>query len=161
MGCHTWFYQQKEKSFEQAKEEALKNLQAGMVRWEDMMVEVDDAAKAYGWNEQTKIEQLWYQKWLIEAAKQNNEVVIYSHQDKSLCYLDPRTNKYYEEGVTHDIIRVGNYPDIKFFSFDEMLKWIEEHREDKKYNTSRITNEEINDLKAYWDANPNSMVMFG
>jgi hypothetical protein len=161
MGCHTWFYQRVERTFEEAKELALNEQKEIIQDWENKNSKTDETCIAYGWNELTIQETLWYHKSLLRQIENNDEFTIWQNQPESLSYYNPVTKLFYVEGVTHDIMRVRNYPDIKFFSFEEMNKWIEEHKNHDEYNTSGVTEEEINDLKEYWTKHPDSMVCFG
>lgn len=68
------------------------------------------------------------------------------------------TKNYYVEGIAHDIFRVTNYPEVKFFDYDSLEKWLKGSPEDYKVIISK---EEWQKLKDYWQKYPNSMVKFG
>lgn len=163
MGCHTWFYQETKRTFQQAKQVALENIKNDINKWENYDSKTDESFIAYGWNELTKQETLFELKAILSRIENNEEFTIWNKQPDGddINYYNPVTKRFYVDNkITHDIIRVGNYPNIKFFSFDEMFNWIEKHRTHADYNTSKITELEISRLKEYWDKYPDSMVCF-
>lgn len=164
MGCHTWFYKQVERTVEEAREIALKIQQKTLSRWLDMDYKTDPSCIAYGWNELTVAETIFEETARLRQIESGDLYAVWSNQPDGdgVNYYNPMTGKFYvNDPDVHDLIRVGNYPEIRFFSFEEIYRWILDHRKDLHFNTSRITVQEVEAVKNYFETNPNAMVCFG
>jgi hypothetical protein len=164
MGCHTWFYKEVKRSAGEAREIALEHQCEVVKRWSKIDPKTDKTCIAYGWNELIVAETFWRETALLRQIENGDEYTIWSNQPDGdgINYYNPVTGRFYvNDPDTHDLLRVGNYPEIRFFSYDELYTRILEHRTHKEFNTSKITLQELQSLKDYWDKNPNSMICFG
>lgn len=161
MEHHTWFYQLSDRTFQQAKELAKQEQIIIINDWSRPDKINSEAFNLYGWNKLTIEEALFYHRFLLDRINNDCEYTIWNNQPEHLSYYNPVTKKFYiDNGVAHDIIRVHYAPEIKFFSFDEMYDWIENNRNDKRYLTVTITESQLQNLREYWQAYPESMVRF-
>lgn len=165
MGCHTWFYKKSNLTFEQAKEIAIKEVETAIGNAKQMLKndceEYVELRNMYEWDD------AYIQNWIKDLEKdvqlihENDKEIVYTWVAGSNGFYDKTNETLYENSGYHDIIRVLNYPTIHFYTFEQMLDWIIKHRFDSEYNTSHITNDEINKLRNYWQQYPNSIVHFG
>jgi hypothetical protein len=164
MGCHTWFYKKVERTVEEAREIALECQRNVVKHWGEIDPNTDETCIAYGWNELTVIETIFEETARLRQIQEGDLYAIWSNQPDGdgVNYYNPVTGNFYvNDPNVHDLIRVGNYPEIRFFSFDEIYQWILNHREHPRFNTSKITVQEIEAVKNYFETNPNAMVCFG
>ena len=161
MGCHTWFYQKVNRTQEAAIELYLQGIEEDINTWRDTtsikelnIDGIDDNFISF------YLSVLERRKRIVSKGLCKRAVWNHYQSDKLFEYIDGK-GLYIDNNITHDIIRVRDYPEIKFFSFEEMLKWIESQRNAEKANTAHITQQEIHTLKEYWNNYPDSMVCFG
>jgi len=86
-------------------------------------------------------------------------------------YFDSKAKIYYvsDKELPHDTFRVDDYPEIKLFSLQETLDFLEKNDDKIRYTSSIFdkTDREvlkqraIERLKDFWEKNPDGMIDFG
>lgn len=171
MGCHTWFYKKvvPQPTYEEVKQYYLNIVDENIKLYQQM---IDDTLDA-----ETKEA---YPEWTAEMGYKYLPVFerIKRIVEKNLCQVAV-CNRYrnndnltvYENGVfyeythdlTHDVFRIGGYPNDKLFSLQETLDFIEKYK-DKiyHYHFNNVTNQDWKEqLEEFWVKYPDGMIDFG
>lgn len=161
---NTFFLQHTVRTQEEAVNCFLSNCNDKIKKWEDYLKHPEKYLTPIGC-----IPNVDKIKFRIEVLKRAARFVANRKCEKALWYRFQSKNcfryiegkgLYIDEHKAHNIIRIYDSPSIQFFSFEEMITWIENHRSAVTSNTAHVNEYEINKLKEYWDKYPNSMVFF-
>lgn len=165
MGCHTWFYKKVNLPLEECKKKVLNNFEK-YVSWKIQDINISE----YESDENIHI-----------SIKNTNRIISWIKKGwiKEACYkllddvgyYDNKTKIYYinNDELPHDIFRIGDYPEIKLFSLQETLDFLEKNDDKIRYTSSIFdkTDREvlkqraIERLKDFWEKNPDGMIDFG
>jgi len=155
MGCHTWFYQKEERSFEEAKKNALKECDEFIKFWFEG--DNSNCGQKFTQDEVDHIIKYWKRvKRMIESGVFKD---VWPLQPENLKYYHKETETFYiDNDISHDIFRLNEYPPDRFFSYEDLEKWIKENPRNLKI---QIDDDGWKMLKKYWEDYPDSMVKFG
>lgn len=175
MGCHTWFYKRVNRPIEEARKFAIEEIEKDRKAWQEI---VDNDYKGFNcddWRQWEKdgpgeghienwLKVLERQKRMIEKGLCN--VAVYNRQPEISRFIN---GDFFVEEGTHDLFRIGGYPDDMLFSLEETLKYLEDKGDEIRYNSTKFDKtpreeakaEAIERLKVFWDRNPDGMIKFG
>lgn len=151
MGCHTWCYKKVERSIEEARRIYLAEAQKFVSGW------TSDYENGNFFN-QTEEE---FKKTIAIAERQIRMV------EKGLCNVavmnkQPEMSEFiigkgfYIECGYHDIFRIGGYPDVYLFSYDECLAFISNYEIE---HNCKVDVQKY--LKEFWIDNNDGLISFG
>lgn len=84
---------------------------------------------------------------------------LYVHYGvNNVCYYDKETGSLYSDvGDRHDIVRVGNYPTVRFFDYESFYKWFIDY----EYKAPH-TEEQLQRVQDFFNEHPEgAMIDFG
>jgi len=165
MGNHTWFYRKNNLTLEECKKKVIGMLEnyikfnfndtdnISESEQEESANSVKNASRILSWIKMGKIKESCYR--LLD----------------SVGYYDEKTKIYYVSDVDlpYDVFRFNNKSDLKLFSLEETLDFLEKNDSNIRYGktifdkTDRETlkKKAIEDLKKFWENNPDGMIDFG
>lgn len=89
--------------------------------------------------------------WFFRPTKEDEKAAGYCEYSMN-TYND---NRYTNEGLPHNLFRIGGYPDDVLKSLDETLEYI-----NKNHISYYVGDWELK-LTAFWDENPDGIIEFG
>lgn len=152
MGCHTWCYIPENITEEQVRESAQKYLNFWILRWKMHLNNKD-----YRFFTKEEIIKLvaTYERFMIFFDKRLFKIkTLYENFQLGDELRRYRDNKFYIEEDTHDIFRVGNYPEDILYSVEETLEFC-------KTRDKELTTEEYKKVDDFFTKYPEGIILFG
>lgn len=160
MGNHTWFYKKSNITLQDCKKRAINNLQYYI----DLIKNSDDL----DFNKEHYIKT---SNRIIDWIKNNKITNACYRLLDEIGYFDSKTKIYYvsDKELPHDTFRVDDYLNLKLYSFQETVDFLEKNDSKIRYSktifdkTDRevLKKNAIEELKKFWDENPDGMIDFG
>lgn len=173
MGCHTWFHRKIERTQEEAKENCLQGLRKSLESWTEATYNVIyDENDVFVMPHPSNTIRFNYPEWTQEYCEhvlavikrqirmvENNlcQRAVWNHQDDKRMteYIDGK-GLYIEDTGYHDVFRKHGYPNIKLFSLEETLEYI-----NNPENKCIIYDWTMDDLKEFWSKYTDAFIDFG
>lgn len=163
MGCHTWFYRRIDRTIEEARELFLTEYKKSLKSWEELLNNpADECRVAYGWTQEYcdhYFEVLKRQIRMVEKGLCN--VAVMNKQLDHCIYIPGRGLFITDVSMTHNIFRIGGYPEDMLFSFEETIEFIEKNKEAISNYRGPLQEDTIDRLKKFWEQYPDGMIDFG
>ena len=159
MGCHTWFYRKSDLSIERVRLNWLERNAEIIKECEKALIDPLDYFSNY---KLTKSQVEWYlkiykrQRRMVEKGLCNCAVM--NNQPFHSLYL--KGHGFYIEEGTHDLFRIGGYPEIYLFSYQETIDFIKQYEITEKMKVKFCENGKKR-LKEFWSKNKDGMICFG
>lgn len=173
MGCHTWFFRKIERTQDEAKKLCVKYMKKIIKGWEKTTFNViydengnfvmshpsNTLRHAYPEYSQEFCEQILkvYKRQLKMIKKGLCQRAVWNRQpDKNFTkYIDGK-GLYIEDTVFHDVFRKYGYPEVKLFSLEETLDYI-----NNPENECVLYDNSIEMLEKFWTLYPDGFIEFG
>jgi hypothetical protein len=160
MGCHTWFYKKvnPQPIYEEVKQYYLKDVDESIKLYQQMIDDTLDAniKEAYpDWTVEMGMKYLPIFERIKRIVEKNLcQVAVcnrYRHNNHLTVYANGNFYEYTHD-LTHDVFRIGNYPNDNLFSLEDTLSFIEKNK-DKiyHYHFNNVTNQDWKEqLEEFW-----------
>jgi len=155
MGCHTWFYKKSKRTIEEAREIFIDEAKKNIKLHHEVMLEPDEYWEDSGFTKEDS--EIWCkvverQIQIVEKGLCN--VAVYNKQPEISFMTE--SGFFIEHEGYHDLFRKGGYPDIKLYSLEETLEYINDEE-----NNCRVFENTVERLEEFWKECPDGAIEFG
>lgn len=159
MGCHTLFYRRIERTQEEAKQSCLQGLRES----EELNISIlkDRNYNGFDWSFYSDEILIYYGLVIKRQIRmvENNfcKRAVWNHQndDKSTKYIDGK-GLYIRDTEFYDTFRKNGFTNIKLFSLEETLEYI-----NNPENNCTIFDHTMTNLKEFWSKYPDGFIKLG
>jgi len=172
MGCHTWFFKKVEPqpTYEEVRERYLHHLKIEMGYHERFLSGTLSEEEEFLFENFTKEISLHHlsvlsRKYRIVEGRYCKLATMRHYRNTELNapeFSDKDLQFYEDVEGTHDIFRIGGYPEDELFSMEETLEFLNNHDDEifsRQYSCAK--EEIIEKLQEFWNKYPNGRITFG
>lgn len=178
MGCHTWFYKKNNDiTYEMCKEHLIKRYNRDITFYDDLINKLTNDNLSDDDKDFIKhYPEFDYNYCVIHKAitQRSLQIIEKGLCKKAVCntynsnfgltyYIENKGFYTSYDSLPHDMFRLGGYPEDNLFSYEETIKFIEEHKDEiYYYHQNKVTGETFEEaLQRFWLENPDGMIQFG